>query len=81
MNDVHDQPTSSADAANRLAKMGGQIMTFFAHYPEEQAVASIAQHINKFWSKKMRQDFLNKFGDDHQALPELLAKAISQIKN
>mgnify|MGYP006270387189 CR=1 FL=1 len=81
MSHVHDQPNPSVDAANKLAKMGGQITAFFAHYPEEQAVSSIAQHINKFWSKKMRQDFLNAYRNDHGALPDLLAKALNQIKN
>lgn len=52
MNDiVHDQSA-------KLGKMAGQIADFFRAYPEEQAMRSIAEHINKFWSGRMRADFL-----------------------
>ena len=61
--------------------MAGQIETFFAHYPEEKAIASIAEHINKFWSKKMRQDFLKAYQNNQGSLADLLGKALPHIKH
>ena len=81
MTDTHDNHHQPVDAAVKLAKMAGQIEAFFAHYPEEKAIASIAEHINKFWSKKMRQDFLTAYHNNPSALADLLGKALPYIKN
>ena len=81
MSDTQDPHAQPADAAVKLAKMAGQIETFFAHYPEEKAIASIAEHINKFWSKKMRQDFLKAYQNNQGALADLLGKALPHIKH
>lgn len=64
---------SGLDAQKRakLARMADQIGTFFSAYPEEQAVAAIAEHINQFWSARMRADFLRAFdaGSDEISPP------------
>ncbi|WP_293861711.1 formate dehydrogenase subunit delta [uncultured Alsobacter sp.] len=39
----------------KLARMGNQIAAFFRSYPEEQAVASIRDHVRQFWTPKMRE--------------------------
>ena len=46
------------DQTAKLQRMAGQIADFFRAYPQEQAIRSIAEHINKFWSARMRTDFL-----------------------
>ena len=43
---------------DRLAYMANQIGRFFAHQSEEQAVASINDHIRKFWDPRMRRQIL-----------------------
>lgn len=45
--------------SKKLIVMAGQIASFFRAYPHDQAVRSIAEHINKFWTRKMRDEFLN----------------------
>lgn len=64
----------------KLAHMANQIADFFASYPLESAPASIADHINQFWSKKMRQDFCARYDADPSALKPLVAKALPLIK-
>jgi formate dehydrogenase subunit delta len=81
MSDEHNSHTHQEQAAVKLAKMAGQIESFFAHYPEEKAIASIAEHINKFWSKKMRQDFMVAYEKNQSALTHLVGKALPQIRH
>ncbi len=49
--------------SKKLLVMAGQITSFFRAYPRDEAVRAIAEHINKFWTRKMRDEFL--------ALPEI----------
>jgi formate dehydrogenase subunit delta len=41
---------------DKLAYMANQIGKFFAHQPHEKAVASIADHLQKFWDPRMRTE-------------------------
>ena len=81
MSEEKEHDHAPKDPAVKLAKMAGQISSFFTHYPEDKAISSIAEHINKFWSKKMRQDFLKAYENDQAALGDLLGKALAHIKN
>lgn len=81
MHDISNPHSTAVQGPEKLAKMASQIAAFFAHYPEEKAIASIAEHINKFWSKKMRQDFVTAYGSNKEALADLLGKALAQIKH
>jgi formate dehydrogenase subunit delta len=38
--------------------MANQIGRFFAHEPREKAIASIADHLTKFWDPRMRSEIL-----------------------
>ncbi len=43
---------------DKLAYMANQIGKFFAHQPHDKAVASISDHIRKFWDPRMRSEIL-----------------------
>ncbi len=60
----------------KLARMAGQIADFFRAYPEEEAAAAVADHINRFWTRRMRAEFLAS------AAPAdpLLARAIVLVR-
>lgn len=79
--DAHHDP-AAAKAANviKLGHMASQIADFFKSYPEDQAVPAIADHINQFWNRRMRDDFLATYDSEHPDLPLLVRKAIAQIK-
>ncbi len=70
----------TADLHEKLAHMAEQIAEFFASYPADQAPASIADHINQFWSKKMRQDFYAHYDADPSGLSSALRDALPFIK-
>jgi len=67
-------------AHEKLADMADQIADFFASYPPDAAPAAIADHINQFWSKKMRQDFCAHYDLQPDALKPLVRKALPLIK-
>jgi formate dehydrogenase subunit delta len=55
-----------------------QIALFFATYPHDEAVAGIANHISKFWERRMR-DQINQYvaaggGGLHQLVLEALKR-------
>ena len=43
---------------DRLAYMANQIARFFAHCPEDAAVAEVAEHLRKFWDPRMRTQII-----------------------
>ena len=43
---------------DKLAYMANQIGKFFAHQPRDKAIASIADHIRRFWDPRMRREIL-----------------------
>lgn len=71
---------SAGDNAAKLARMASQIATFFQSYPDAEAVPAIADHINQFWSRRMREDFLGAFDAGSEAIHPLVRKAIEHIK-
>ena len=64
----------------KLRRMAGQIADFFKAYPEDQAAASVADHINQFWTARMREDFLAAFAARPEDLPPLLRRVLPRIK-
>lgn len=79
-------PTSGPPMAARrenvakLRRMAGQIADFFKPYPEEEAAAAIADHINQFWTGRMREEFLAAYAACPEDLPPLLRRALPQIR-
>ena len=63
---------------DKLAYMANQIGRFFAHQKEEQAVASINDHIRKFWDPRMRRQILEEL--DTAALDPRVRRAVEQLK-
>ena len=70
----------AGDTTQRLAIMARQIADFFRSYPEERAAQSIAEHINKFWTRRMRDDFLAIPGVREGAVDPLVGKACGKIR-
>ena len=74
------QHDHEAEQRTKLARMAGQIADFFKSYPDEQAIPAIADHINQFWSRRMREDFLAAFTADSQELHPLVRRALAQVR-
>ena len=50
MSEAHDNHA-------RPLRMAQQIADFFRSYPQDEAARAIADHINQFWTPRMRADF------------------------
>lgn len=64
----------------RLIRMAGDIADYFKAYPQEKAVPAIADHINLFWTPKMREEFLAAAAEPGRVLPPLVAAARDKVK-
>jgi formate dehydrogenase subunit delta len=42
-----------------MVRMANQIATFFKAYGHDEAIADIADHINRFWEPRMRVAFFD----------------------
>jgi formate dehydrogenase subunit delta len=58
--------------------MANQIGKFFAHQKDDQAVASINDHIRKFWDPRMRKQILEEL--DTAGLDPRVRRAVEQLK-
>ncbi len=84
MTEVMSAETMSHDHAGehlaKLAFMANQIGDFFKAYPEAEAVVAITDHINQFWTKRMREDFRTGFAEDASALSPLVRQARDKVR-
>jgi len=62
-----------------MIHMANQIAQFFASYPREEAVAGVADHIQKFWEKRMRQQLREYIGQGGSGLNELALEAAKRL--
>ena len=69
------------DTSEHLVKMANDIGQFFGAEPErEDAIAGIANHIAKFWTKRMRDKLTARVGRDGDAcLDELPREALRRL--
>lgn len=61
------------------ARMGNDIARQFAHLPHDEAVATIAAHIAKFWGPRMRTSLITLVDSDADSLDPLLADAAKRL--
>lgn len=62
-----------------ITRMANQIATFFHSKPEAEGVSGIAEHINKFWEKRMRAQLFDLIDKDETAFDPWVLKAASSI--
>ena len=65
----------------KLVYMANQIGRFFAHQPEEKAVASTADHLKKFWDPRMREAILDYVEVGGAGLKPLVLRAVLTLKS
>ncbi len=64
---------------DKLAYMANQIGRFFAHQPHDKAVASIANHLRRFWDPRMRNTILTQYDTVKDRLDPSVRQAIEQL--
>jgi len=65
--------------AELMVHSANQIAQFFASYPHEEAVAGVADHIQKVWEKRMRQQLQDYIGQGGGGLHELALEAAKRL--
>jgi formate dehydrogenase subunit delta len=55
-----------------------QIALFFASYPREEAIAGIADHLKKFWERRMRDQIVKYVAEDGSGLHDLVVEAVKR---
>ena len=61
--------------SENMIHMANQIALYFAAYPHETAVAGVADHIQKFWEKKMREQLHTYIAGSGAGLHALVLEA------
>ena len=67
-------------SAERLAYMANQIAGYFAAYGRDEAVAGIADHLQKFWEPRMRRALLARLESGDHGLHPLVVAAAARLK-
>jgi formate dehydrogenase subunit delta len=64
---------------DKLIYMANQIGRFFAHEPEDRAVADTADHLKKFWDPRMRAAIIAHRQAGGAGLDPLVLKAVGSL--
>ncbi len=64
---------------DKLAYMANQIGKFFAHEPHDKAVASITDHLQKFWDPRMRRTIIAQYASVKGRLDPLVQEAVEKL--
>jgi formate dehydrogenase subunit delta len=70
----------SSDGPEQIVRMANDIGNFFRAEPDSKvALDGIANHINKFWTRRMRQRLLDYVAHGGNELDELPLEAVKQV--
>jgi formate dehydrogenase subunit delta len=64
---------------DKLAYMANQIGKFFAHEPHDKAVASISDHLQKYWDPRMRRTIVAEYDSVKGSLDPLVQEAVEKL--
>ncbi len=62
-----------------MVHKANQITLFFASYPREEAIAGIADHLEKFWERRMRRQIIEYVEAGGDGLHELAIEAVKRL--
>jgi formate dehydrogenase subunit delta len=63
-----------------MVHMANQIALFFASYPHDKAVAGVADHLDKFWERRMKDQLLAYVAGGGEGLHALALEAVTHLK-
>ena len=64
----------------KLAYMANQIGKFFSHQKHAEAVASIEDHIRRFWDPRMRKQIVAQLDSPESGLDPAVREAIAKLQ-
>jgi len=63
-----------------MVHSANQIALYFASYPHEEAVAGVADHLQKFWERRMRKQLLEYAAQGGAGLHALVLEAVHRLR-
>jgi formate dehydrogenase subunit delta len=63
----------------QMVHMANQIAIFFSSYPKEEAVASVTDHLVKYWEVRMRKQIIEYVAEGGGGLHEIAREAVKQL--
>ena len=63
-----------------MVHKANSIAQFFAAYPHEEAVAGVADHLQRFWEPRMKRQIKQYVADQGEGLHELVPEAVARLK-
>ena len=66
--------------SEHMIHMANQIALFFAGYPKEEAVASVTDHLKKFWEPRMRRQIIEYAASGGEGLHELVRESVKRLQ-
>jgi formate dehydrogenase subunit delta len=64
-----------------MVHKANQIALFFAAYPREEAIAGVADHLQRFWEPRMRRQIKEYIANGGAGLHELVPPGVEQLKD
>ncbi|MFN0171857.1 MAG: formate dehydrogenase subunit delta [Bryobacteraceae bacterium] len=65
--------------SEQMIHMANQIALFFASYPHEEAVGGVADHLKKFWERRMQQQIVRYVDEGGSGLHDLVIEAVRRL--
>jgi formate dehydrogenase subunit delta len=65
----------------QMVHMANQIAIYFASYPREEALSGVADHLKKFWERRMRQQLFDYVDAGGSGLHDLVVEAIGMLRH
>ena len=62
-----------------MVHMANQNALFFSSYPHDEAVASVTDHLQKYWERRMRQQIKDYVAHGGTGLHELALEAVKRL--
>ena len=66
-------------SSDKLVYMANQISKFFAHKSDQEAIADIAEHIERFWEKRMKAEIFKHLEAGGAGLDERARRAVQSM--
>ena len=74
-----ESATHGHDSGEHLIAMANDIGNYFRPQSREEAIAGIANHIQRFWTPRMRKKLNAYLADGNAVLDDLPAAAIARL--
>ncbi len=66
--------------SSTMVHNANQMALFFATYPREEAIAGVANHFEKYWERRMKEQIRQYVAGGGAGLHEIVLEALKRVK-